>query len=416
VTVVMPFFIFCIAVAAGTGVGINALASRRFGERNVESANQVAGQTFFLSAVLGTAFLLITNLFPREVLLLSGAPTDVLEFGEAYLTVFGWGLPLFFFGFITRNVFQASGDAIRPMIFTLVAQAANIALDPLFIFGWGFFPEMGIAGAALATVIASGIYAALSAWYIMSNRTAYRIRLHHCKPHVHTILGIYRVGLPSAFMEMTESIIFAMFNHIVAGFGSVALAAVGVAGRIADLAFMPVIGTAHGLLPIIGFSLGARLWSRLWKAVRLASLAMALLMAVATVFLEIFTAQLVGLFTKDAELIAIAVPGMRIFLSTMVLIGPTIMFITTFQGLSKGKDALVLSLARQFIFFVPALYGLTHLMGLTGVWLSMPISDILGTLTSGLWLLREYRRQKKDPAWFEAQAGSTVAASEVTAT
>jgi len=118
----------------------------------------------------------------------------------------------------------------------------------------------------------------------------------------------------------------------------------------------------------------------------------------------------------DAELIAIAVPGMRIFLSTMVLIGPTIMFITTFQGLSKGKDALVLSLARQFIFFVPALYGLTHLMGLTGVWLSMPISDILGTLTSGLWLLREYRRQKKDPAWFEAQAGSTVAASEVTAT
>jgi Na+-driven multidrug efflux pump len=181
---------------------------------------------------------------------------------------------------------------------------------------------------------------------------------------------------------------------------------VGVAGRIADLAFMPIVGTAHGLLPIIGFSLGARLWARLWKAVRLASAAMALLMAIATIFLEVFTAQLVGLFTRDAALIAIAVPGMRIFLSTMVLIGPTIMFITTFQGLSKGKDALVLSLARQFIFFVPALYGLTHVIGLTGVWLSMPFSDIMGALTSGLWLLREYRRQKKDPAWVGPQAGS----------
>jgi putative MATE family efflux protein len=322
-------------------------------------------------------------------------------------------MPVLFFGMITRNVFQASGDAIRPMVFTLVGQAFNIVLDPLFIFGWWVFPEMGIAGAALATVIANGVTAGLALWYITSNRTGYRIRLHHCRPHAPTMLGIYRVGLPSAFMEMTESIVFAMFNHVVAGFGSVALAAVGVAGRIADLAFMPVVGTAHGLLPIIGFSLGARLWSRLWRAVRLASLAMALLMAIATVFLEVFTSQLVGLFTKDAELIAIAVPGMRIFLSTMVLIGPTIMFITTFQGLSKGKDALFLSLARQFIFFIPALYGLTHVMGITGVWLSMPVSDTVGALTSGLWLLREYRRQKRDPAWLEARAGSPTVTSDV---
>lgn len=185
-----------------------------------------------------------------------------------------------------------------------------------------------------------------------------------------------------------------------------ALAAVGIAGRISDLAFMPIIGTAHGLLPIVGFSLGAKLWSRLWDAVRQASLSLMLFMAVATIILEVFTRQLIGIFTKDTELIAIAVPGMRIFLSTMVLIGPTVVFITTFQGLSKARDAFLLSLARQSLVFIPALFILPRLFGLTGAWISLPLSDITAATISGLWILREYRLQKKDPAWALPQAGS----------
>lgn len=405
VTVIMPFFILCIAVGVGTGVGVNALASRSFGERDTETANQVAGQTCFLSLFLGMLFLVLTNVFPRQILLLAGATPDVLEFGEAYLRVLGWGMPVMFFSIIARNVFQASGDAVRPMYFTMIAQAINVVLDPFLIFGWGFFPEMGIAGAALATVSANAVNAGLAVFYVMSKRTSYVLEKRHFRPVLKPIIGIYRVGLPSMLMEMTESIVFALFNHVVAGFGSVALAAVGIAGRISDLAFMPIIGTAHGLLPIVGFSLGAKLWTRLWKAVRQASFYMIAFMAIATIFLEIFTYQLVGLFSRDPELISIAVPGMRIFLSTLVLIAPTIMFITTFQGLSKGKDAMILSLARQLVFFVPALYGLAHLMGIYGVWISMPISDVAGALVSGFWIAREYREQKKDPAWVVSQAG-----------
>ena len=407
ITVVMPFFILCIAVGVGTGVGVNALASRQFGERDIESANQVAGQTYFLSLVIGTVFLVLTNFFPRQILLLTGATPDVLDFGQAYLRVFGLGMPLMFFSIITRNVFQASGDAVRPMYFTIIAQVVNVVLDPFLIFGWGFFPEMGIAGAALATVLANAINAGLAIFYIMSRRTPYTIEKRHFVPAPKAIVGIYRVGLPSMFMEITESIIFALFNHVVAGFGSVALAAVGIAGRISDLAFMPIIGTGHALLPIVGFSLGARLWARLWQAVRQASLYLVAFMAVATIILEIFTRQFVEVFSHDPELISIAVPGMRIFLSTLILIGPTIMFITTFQGLSKGKDAMILSLARQLIFFVPALYGLTHFMGIYGVWVSMPLSDIAGALVSGFWILREYRVQKKNPAWAAPQARLT---------
>jgi putative MATE family efflux protein len=394
-TVVMPFFVFCMAVGAGTGVGVNALSSRRFGERNTEAANHATGQAFFLALVIGLLFILLTNLFPRQILTLCGATPDILDLGEQYLTMFGLGMPLFFFSLISRNIYHASGDTLRPMIFTLIAQVCNVILDPFLIFGWWIFPEMGVRGAGLATVISSGIGGLLALFFILRGKTAYKVRLHHCFPDFSIIKAIYRVGFPSMLMEATESVVFALFNNVAAGFGSLTLAALGIAMRVSDLAFMPIIGTAHGMLPIIGYSLGAGLRQRLWRTVKLAAMGLVALMIAATIFVEVFTPQLIRIFNSDPGLVAIAVPGMRIFCSSLALIGPTIVFITTFQGLSKGKDAMFLSFARQFIFFIPGLFILSHFFGLNGVWISMPISDTMGTVTSSLWLWREYHLQKK---------------------
>lgn len=394
-TIVLPLFIVCMAVGVGTGIGVNALTSRYFGERNVEAANQVAGQTFFLSLVIGLLVLLVTNIFPHQILLLCGATPDIMELGEQYLRMLGWAMPTLFFGLITRNVFHASGDTVRPMIFVIIAQLCNVILDPFLIFGWWIFPEMGVRGAALATACSTGVSALLAGWYILGDKTAYRIRFRHSIPKFKIIKEIYHVGLPAMLMETTEGIVFALFNHVAAGFGSVVLAALGIAMRIGDLAFMPIIGTAHGMLPIIGFSLGAKLWNRLWGTVKLTAISLAVIMLIATIFLEVFAPQIVSIFDADPVLADIAIPGMRIFFSSLALIGPTIIFVTTFQGLSKGKDAMVLSLARQFIFFVPALFILSHYFGLPGVWISMPVSDTLGMVTAGFWIAREYRQQKK---------------------
>jgi len=401
-TTILPVWIICVAVGAGTGVGVNALASRRFGERNIEAANQVAGQAPFLSLGMGMIFVLAMNLFPYQICRLAGAPPDVIDLAVEYLVILSWAIPFFFLGHIGRNIFGAAGDAVRPMIVTILGQVCNVILDPFFIFGWGFFPEMGIGGAALATVIANVLSVSIGVYFIIAHHTPYRLKLHHFIPNWRVIYEIFKVGLPSMVMEATESVIFALFNHLVAGFGSIALAAVGIAGRLSDFIFMPVVGTAQGLLPIIGYSLGAKLWKRLWGAVRLASVWTAIVMVMVTILIEIFAPQLVMIFSKDPELINIAVPGMRIFLSSLVVIGPTIMFITTFQGLSKGRDAMVLSLARQFIFFVPGLYLLSYLMGLNGVWLSMPVSDVAGFVVSGFWIYREYRAMKTGGLWIES--------------
>jgi Na+-driven multidrug efflux pump len=240
---------------------------------------------------------------------------------------------------------------------------------------------------------------ALALWFILSGKTPYHLKLQHFKPRFSAMVSIYRVGLPAMFMQATEGIVFAWFNHIVAGFGSLALAAIGIMTRISDLAFLPLMGVSNGLLPILGFSFGARLKDRLWETVKKASIWLALLMAVATVLLEIFTAQVFAVFNSDPGLLALAVPAMRIFCSSLVFIGPTLVFISTFQGLSRGRDAMVLSLARQFIFFIPGLYLGSYLLGLQGIWISIPISDFLGFAVAAIWLYREYRAQQNDPYW-----------------
>ncbi len=258
---------------------------------------------------------------------------------------------------------------------------------------------MGIGGAALATVIASLLSAGLSFYYLVANKSVYRIRPHHFKPSLSVLRDIYRVGVPAMVMMVTESIVSALFNNVLAGFGSVALAAVGIIFRIADLAWMPIAGAAGGLLPVVGFCLGARLWHRLWRAVRLVSVALVAVTGVCMAVLEVFAPQAIAIFSSDPELIRISVPAMRIFLSTMVLVGPEVVVITAFQGLSKGKEAAVLALVRQLVFFVPALYLLPRIWGITGVWLSLPVSDILAFVVSMALIMREYRSQKRSGVW-----------------
>jgi len=399
VTVTFPFYIAAVAIGVGTGVGANALASRRFGERNIEATNQVAGQIFPLTAVLGVIFTVVSVFFARPVAILLGATPDIVGLTTDYLVFLGWGMPFILFRLMSRNVFHAAGDAIKPMIFTVVGAVLNAILDPFMIFGWGPFPEMGIGGAGLATTITGGIAAALSFYYLVGGKSVYGLKLHHLRPNLSIITQIYRVGLPSILMQMTEAIVIILFLRVVAGFGSIALAALGIGIRVIDLAFMPIIGVAHGLLPIVGFCLGARLWKRLWSAVRLASLALVVMLGIATVILEIFAPQAIAIFNDDPELLAIAVPGMRIIISTLILLGPAIMFITTFQGLSKGWTAIVLSLARELIFFIPAILILPRFLGLNGVWLSIPIADVCGTAIAGFWLYREYRLQKRSGIW-----------------
>ncbi len=407
-TIVMPFQILSYAIGGGTGVGIAALVSRRFGEKDPQAANHAAGQIFFLSAAWGIALILVATLLAGKILPLMGATPDILDYSRQYLVITAFGAPQIIFTIIAANLIRGSGDALKPMIIMISATVANIVLDPLLIFGIGPFPEMGVAGAALGTVLAQTLGAVLGLIYFFTGKTAYRIRLAHLLPNMPILKDIYRVGSPTMIAQLMESLVFLLFNKVVSSYGSLVIAAVGIVMRISDFAFMPVIGASNGLLPIVGYNFGARNFARVWRSVRLASLGIMVFLAVVTALMLIFAPQIVGIFTRDPALTTEAVPVMRIMLSAMLFVGPTMMFVTAFQGLSKGSVALVLSLLRQFLIFLPLMLLFRYFFGLYGVWWSMPISDTLSFWLTLVFILREYRGHRRAIASEMAAAGVKV--------
>jgi putative MATE family efflux protein len=394
-TIVMPFQILTYAIGGGTGIGMAALVSRRFGEKNPDAANHAAGQIFFLSAVWGLLFILVATLFADEILPVLGARPDIFDYSKQYLVITAFGAPQMIFSLVTASLIRGSGDAVKPMIIMISSTVMNIVLDPLLIFGIGPFPEMGVAGAALGTVIAQTLGALLGVYYFLAGKTAYHIKLAHLRPDFSILKDIYRVGAPTMISQLMESLVFLLFNKVVSSYGSLVIATIGIVMRISDFAFMPVMGISNGLLPIVGYAFGARNFKRLWQAVKLASVGIMVFLAAVTALMEIFAPQIVGIFSQDPALSTEAVPVMRIMLSTMIFIGPMIMFITAFQGLSKGTLSLFLSLLRQFLIFIPLLFLFRYLFGLYGVWWSMPASDILSFTLTLIFILREYRKEKK---------------------
>ena len=262
-TISFPYQILFYAIGGGTGIGISALVSRRFGEKNVDATNQVAGQIFFLSAVWGLLFMLVPIFFADRLLPLMGATPDIMEFSHIYFVITSYGAPLIILALVMSSLIRGSGDAVKPMIIMITGTVVNIILDPFLIFGIGPFPEMGVSGAAWGTFIAQACAAGLGLFYFFTRKTAFHIKVAHVLPNWQIIKDIYRVGAPTAIFQFAESIVFLLLNTIISAFGSVPLAALGIVMRISDLAYMPIMGVSHGLLPIIGYCFGAGNFKRL---------------------------------------------------------------------------------------------------------------------------------------------------------
>ena len=393
-TIVMPFQILYYAIGGGTGIGVAALVSRRFGEKNVDAANRVAGQVFSVSIFWGVLFIILVAALTNLILSLLGATSDIMVFSGQYLVITSYGGPFVILASIVTSLMRGSGDAVKPMVIMIISTVINIVLDPLLIFGIGPFPELGVRGAALGTVIAQASGAILGLYYIVAGKTAFHIKFSYLRPDWSIIKDIYRVGAPTMVSQLMESLVFVLFNNVLKTFGSLIIAVVGIIMRISDFVFMPVMGVSNGLLPIVGYNYGAGDFKRVWKVVKLASVGIMAFLGVASIFMIIYAPQIIGVFSRDSEMLTAAIPAMRIMLSTMLFIGPTMMFITTFQGLSQGTKALFLSLLRQFIFFLPLLFLFRHIWGLTGVWLSMPASDILSFALTYVFIYAEYKKRR----------------------
>jgi len=390
-TICFPVQMIFGAIGMGTGIGAGSFASRMFGAGEHLKAHQTAGQAFFLSLFFGILIILSATLYHETILKFFGATKEILPLSRRYLVVVVFGSPFLFFMMMSDNLFRAGGNPNYSMYVIITSAIVNAILDPIFIFGWGPFPSMGIQGAALATVVSQFITVFPSAHFLMLSPFKDYIKWRYFIPNFSIIKSIYRVGFPSSIMNLVFSLMLTVHNHILGNFGPLAIATLGLNFRINGIVIMILSGIAYGVMPIVGFNYEARYYGRLMHIVRLATMLSTLVAGISCLIIEIFARTILTIFTNDTELLTIAVPALRIYVSMLLLIGPIFIWISMFNGLGKGFTSMCLLLTRHLFFLIPLLLILPPWFGVNGVWLAHPISTLLVFFIILFWTKREFR-------------------------
>lgn len=393
VSLAFPIQMLMIAVAVGTGIGMNALISRRLGERRFEDANTAAANGLFLLFVSSMAFLLfgLFGVKPFFDAFVSESPA-IRDMGMDYLSiccVLSFGI---FLQMGAERIMQAQGKTVFVMLMQITGALVNIVLDPLLIFGLCGFPKLGVAGAAYATV--GGQFAAMVLSFLLVFCTRHDIRLHwrHVRPSGAVIRQIYAVGLPSIIMQSIGTVMNLIMNALLIAYTTTAVAVFGVYFKIQSLVFMPVFGMTSAAMSILAFNYGARCKRRMERTFRLTLLSSLAIMTLGMLCFQLFPAEIFSIFDASAEALRIGVVALRTISPGFVLAAVSIACSILFQAVNRGFYSMFLSLARQLFVLVPAAMLLslfTH--DLDRIWLAFPIAEVACFIIS-LCLLRRVNR------------------------
>lgn len=380
VTLAFPVQNLMIAIQVGTGVGMNALLSRRLGENNYEKANNAASNGVFLS-ILHYLVILILGLTIVPFFFRSQTSNpEILAQGESYMRIimiFSLGL---FLQVIFEKLLQGTGKSVFSMCVQGSGAIINIILDPFFIFGWFGFPALGVTGAAVATVIGQTVAALIGVLLNYYKNDEIKLQYKNFRPHLETIKDIYVVGVPSSMMIAITSVTIFSMNKILLKFSPTAIAVFGVYFRLQSFAFMPIFGLNNGMIPIVAFNYGARNKERIKEAIRLSIIYAMIFMLICLAIFQFFPVTLLNLFNASPEMLEIGVPAMRIISISFLFAGFSIIVSTIFQAFGKGTFGLYVSFTRQVIVLIP----LAYLFSLTGnvdtIWWSFPVSELVSAL------------------------------------
>ncbi len=376
------------AIGIGTGVGAGSLISRSLGAQKPEDAAIAAGQVMLLALVFGLGAYLLGRFYLEELLLFFGATPKILPYAMDYMTVIAQGAVMLFMIMMLNNIVRAEGNALLPMWVMIGSALLNILLDPIFIFVLG----LGIRGAAVATVLAKIFGVAALLWYYVSGKSSLNIKPRNLLPNGRIILDIYRVGLPALLMQISANISLILANRILGDFGYVPIAVMGLMIRFQMFAFMPAIGIAQGLLPIIGYNYGAKKYPRIREAMFKGAGAGTVLVTLTGLLLFLFPSFFLGFFTSEGDLLSLGVFAVRIMVLMYPLLGMQIVSVIFFQAIGRGTQSLVLSLLRQFLLYIPSILLLPRFFSLTGIWVATPLSDLTAFLVTTTLVAREYSR------------------------
>ena len=394
VSIVNPVQMMIIALAVGSGVGINSLIARRLGAKNQEEADKAASTSIRIGLFNYLVFLIIGVFLTKAFV--SGYADEgsyIYESACQYLAIVCIGSLFTNIEIVLEKVLQSTGNMVAPMICSLTGAIVNVILDPILIFGYFGLPRMEVAGAALATVTGQFFSMIVAIIIIVRGEHLVNIRFRGFKIDWKVVKDIYKVGFPSIVMQSIASVMVIFYNMILVAYSTTAVAVLGIYFKVQSFVFMPVFGLNQGAMPIMGYNYGARNKERLMKTYKEAFKVAVIVMALGTLLFQLCPELILKMFDASSDMLAIGVPALRLISICFIPAAFGIITGTLFQGTGHGMLSLYGSLIRQLLGILPLAYILIRIGGVTLSWLAFPLAEILGILYSAICLRLLYKRE-----------------------
>lgn len=379
----LPLMNLAIAFGALVGAGAATLVSIRLGEQRRDEAARILGNTVLLNLILSSALAVVMLVFLDQILYLFGASRDTLPYAKQFMQIILVGNVFMHSYMGLNNIMRASGYPKKAMVATLTTVGLNVLLAPLFIFVF----HWGIRGAALATVTAQITGLAITVRHFSRRDSYVRFLAHHFTLDFRIIRDIISMGMSNFIVNLCACLIAIVMNlTLVAYGGDYAVGAFGIINSILMCAVMIVLGLTQGMQPIAGYNYGARQFGRVTRVFHDAAIVASGITTLGFLAAELFPSQIALAFTGNPQLAGLATRGMRLALAAFPIVGFQIVTSNFFQAIGRPKISILLTMSRQVIFLLPALFLLPRSFGLAGAWAAIPVSDFASfCLALGVW-------------------------------
>ncbi|MBQ0054067.1 MAG: MATE family efflux transporter [Bacteroidales bacterium] len=390
-----PLMNLSAALGAMVGVGSSSVLSLLLGQKNYSMANKVFGTCMSLNVFMGIVYTVGVLLFLDPILYFFGASEQTIPHARSYMYIILLGNIITHLYFGSNAILRAAGFPKKSMTATIITIVLNTAMDPLFIFVFGW----GIQGAAVATVLAQLLGFCWQSRFFSNKENVVHYQRGIYKPEWRIVKNILAIGASPFAMNSAACFVVILINRGLQQFGGdLAIGAYGIINRIGFIFVMIVMGLNQGMQPIAGYNFGAKEFGRVYQVLRLTLKYATIVTGTGFIVAEIFPQFFLRIFTSDQQLLDIATPATRIFFSAFLIISFPMVTGNLFQSIGMAGKSIFLSLSRQLIFLVPCLIVLPRIFGLNGVWMSMPISDVMAFIIAIILLVkhaRKFKTQKK---------------------
>ena len=377
VSLAFPFQQLMMSVGIGTAIGVNAFLARSLGAKEFSRVNKIANNGLLLAFLSFIAFFMMGLLLSDKLITIQTDNQEIISHGPVYLRICLVGSLGIFTQLMFERLLQATGKTMYTMIAQLSGALINIILDPIMIFGWFGMPAMGLAGAALATVISQYVGALVVAYLCIRKEKDIDIGFRYMKPDFKIIRDIYAVGIPSIIMISISSITIFSMNQILGKFSITAVALLGIYFKLQSFIYMPVFGLNNGIIPIVAYNYGAGNKERMRKTIFLGMRYAVTIMLIGTLIMMVYPDKLLGMFNASDQMMDIGRVAFRIICISFPFAAISIISIGVFQAIGKGTLSMIISMIRQLVVLVPLAYLFSLTGNLSMVWWSVIIAELV---------------------------------------